>query len=262
VREILESADRQVTQPTVHEAQKYFDSFSRKDYATAIRKHYDRGQLRKLLAEMQRMLPALNQQVFRTTDPRRLGKIASDLGVMLHVDRFDGFEGRSLRGFYLDDTELLNRPSIWVNTANHPVGVAAAFWHEEGHHLTKQISDSDDHRVQYSFKSNHQNHLADASEIAADMVMVLACYPKAAAKTLFAGERHSGRRKKTSITWLALFISQNYGRPYFRNTKYDKENTRFGNSGRTRLPAADAASSGRNGRGQGQPYRLYRKRVS
>jgi hypothetical protein len=187
VREILKSADSQVTQPSVHDAQKYFDSFSRKNYATAIRKHYDRGQLRKMLAEMQHMLPALNQQVFRTTDPRRLEKIADDLGVMLHADRFDGLEGRSLRGFYLDDTELLNRPSIWVNTATHPVGVAAAFWHEVGHHLTKQILDSDDHRVHYAFKTNHQNHLSDASEIAADMVMVLACYPKAAAKTLFAG---------------------------------------------------------------------------
>src|ERR1700676_209737 len=189
IRDITKSAERNAAQASVRGAQKYFDSFSRQDYVAAIRKHYDRKQLQEILAEVRRILPALNRQVFRTMDPRRLGKIADELGVMLHADRFEGSEGRSLRGFYLDDTELLPRPAIWVNTATHPVGVAAAFWHEVGHHLTRRIFDAQHHQTSYFFKTNHQEHLTDASEIAADMVMVLACYPKAAATKLFAKDR-------------------------------------------------------------------------
>jgi hypothetical protein len=39
--------------------------------------------------------------------------------------------------------------------------------------------------MKFAFESNHKQHLADPSEILADMVMVLACYPKAAALRLF-----------------------------------------------------------------------------
>ena len=55
------------------------------------------------------------------------------------ADRFEGSAGHSLRGFYVDDKRILERPSIWVNVAREPVGVAAAFWHEVGHHLTRRI---------------------------------------------------------------------------------------------------------------------------
>jgi hypothetical protein len=192
IRDIIKFSQLGTARSSVRGAEKYFDSFSRQDYGAAIRKHYDRTQLREILAEVRRILPALNRQVFNTTDTSRLRKIASELGVMLHADRFEGTEGRSLRGFYLEDSELLARPSIWVNTATHPVGVAAAFWHEVGHHLTKPIFSSRRRRTSYPFETNHQKHLTDSSEIAADMVMVLACYPQAAAVKLFAKDGFPG----------------------------------------------------------------------
>jgi hypothetical protein len=213
VRDILRSAERNVAPLSVRDTQKYFDSFSQQNYGTAIRKHFDRGQMRQILAEVRRTLPALNRQVFRITNPRHLRKIANELGVMLHADRFDGPDGRSLRGFYLDDTELLGRPAIWVNTATHPVGVAAAFWHEVGHHLTKRIFDDCHHRTSYSFNTNHQARLTDASEIAADMVMVLACYPKTAATKLFTGDKVSADNTDQLLSRV---------RPYVRSvTKFD-----------------------------------------
>jgi hypothetical protein len=206
IRDILKSAECNGAEPSVRDAQKYFDSFSRQDYGAAIRKHYDRRQLREILAEVRRILPTLNRQVFRITDPLRLGKIADELGVMLHADRFEGSEGRSLRGFYLDDSELLARPAIWVNTATHPVGVAAAFWHEIGHHLTKRIFDSHRHLTSYSFETNHQKHLSDASEIVADMVMVLACYPKAAATKLFTKDRFPGQETDQLLSRVRPYV--------------------------------------------------------
>jgi hypothetical protein len=216
IRDILASAQSNAAQPSVRNAQKHFDSFARQDYGAAIRKFYDRDQLQEILAELRRELPALNRQVFRITDPRQLGKIADELGVKLHTDRFEGSEGRSLRGFYLDDSELLARPAIWVNTATHPVGVAAAFWHEVGHHLTKRIFDDQQHRTSYSFKTNHLEHLNDASEIVADMVMVLACYPKAAAARLFT----QGRPPAKDTDQLVSIV-----RPYVRSvTGFDFDN--------------------------------------
>ena len=226
IRDILISADGNVAQPGFRDARKYFDSFARQDYSAAIRKHYDRGELREILGEMRRALPALNRQVFRVTDPRRLGKIADDLGVRLHTDRFEGSEGRSLRGFYLDDTELPARPAIWVNIATHPVGVAAAFWHEVGHHLTREIFDDHHHRVSYSFKTNHLEHLNDASEIAADMVMVLACYPKAAAIRLFARGNFPIRDTDQLVSRVRPYVSSVTGFD-FDNPFSAKENLRY-----------------------------------
>ena len=182
---MLGHAQSDSAKATVRSAHKYFESLSGRDYATDIRKHFDRRQLRQILAHVRHALPTLNQQVFRTTNPRCLAKTASELGVVLRTDRFEGSDGYSLRGFYVHDKKVFDRPSIWVNTAREPVGVAAAFWHEVGHHLTRRILHERGRKMTLSFETNHKQHLADPAEILADMVMVLACYPKAAAVQLF-----------------------------------------------------------------------------
>jgi hypothetical protein len=184
VREMRRNAG-EFSEAKIRKAHKYFESLCLRDYPAAIRKHFDPVQLRAILAELRKALPTLNEQVFRTTDPRLLGRTAAELGAVLRVDRFEGSEGRSLRGFYLDDKKILERPSIWVNVAREPVGVAAAFWHEVGHHLTRPILAESRREMKFSFEASHKQHLADPAEILADMVMVLACYPKAAASRLF-----------------------------------------------------------------------------
>ncbi len=171
--------------PTLRSAKNYFRSFSRQDYATAVGKHFDRPQLLEILREMRTGLPTLNQEVFSITDPRRLASIATGLGAVLRTNAFEGSHGPSLRGFYVEDCGLLKQPLIWVNTATHPVGLAAAFWHEIGHHLTRRTFDHRAQPVSLLFSTNYQDHVTDPQEIAADMLMVLACYPKPAAKRLF-----------------------------------------------------------------------------
>jgi len=185
VQEILRHTPNDSAQATDRSAEKYFDFLSRRNYASEIRKHFDRPQLREILSEVLKALPTLNKHAFRTTDRSRLAKTATRLGVVLRTDRFEGSAGHSLRGFYVDDKRILERPSIWVNVAREPVGVAAAFWHEVGHHLTRRIFVERRHEMVLSFETNHRQHLADSAEILADMVMVLACYPKAAALRLF-----------------------------------------------------------------------------
>jgi hypothetical protein len=127
------------------------------------------------------------------------------MGVVLQATVFKGSNGRDLRGFYVPDRQFLRRPLICVNTANHPVAVAATFWHEVGHHLTTRLLwDSRTDPLNMSFASGYQDHLDDPREIAADIVMSMACYPKPAAERLFGGARRNflktdGQRLVSSV---------------------------------------------------------------
>jgi hypothetical protein len=91
-----------------------------------------------------------------------------------------------------DDPGISRRPLICVNTANHPVAVASAFWHELGHHLTNRTFDVS-HPLWLSFSSSYEDHLGNPLEIAADMVSALAVYPKPVARHLFGGFVKTGK---------------------------------------------------------------------
>ncbi len=190
IREILRSAKNDGAKPGVREAERHFRAASKLDYSSALRGQFSRQQLKEIFDEVRSVLPTINQQVFRIRDPRHLARVAADMGVVLQANPFEGSTGRALRGFYVDDGELLKRPLIGVNTAGHPVSVAAAFWHEIGHHLTNRLWGCHHEQLNLNFGMNYQEHLKDPREIGADMVMVLAAYPNAAARRLF-GERDS-----------------------------------------------------------------------
>jgi hypothetical protein len=192
ITEILSLAERRGTKPSLREAQQSLHSAVRRDYAVALRKQFDRQQLTEVVSELRTVLPTLNREVFRIKDPRRLGKIADSMGVLLKANVFKGSNGRELRGFYVPDRHFLKRPLICVNTANHPVAVAAAFWHEVGHHLTTRLLCGDRAgTLNMSYASRYEDHLDDPREIAADMVMGMACYPKPAAERLFGDPRRN-----------------------------------------------------------------------
>jgi hypothetical protein len=192
IREILESANRSPRKLTVSRVQEQFHRTSCQDYARQLRVLFDRRQMREVLADFRRALPTLNAEIFRIREIRRLAKVAAQLGVRFQAGRFEGEAGKSLRGFYIDDRSISKSPLICVNTANHPVAVASAFWHEMGHHLIDHAFDVS-HPTQLSFSSSYEDHLGNPMEIAADMVSVLAAYPKPAAQQLFGGFVNTGR---------------------------------------------------------------------
>ena len=186
IREILEPAGRGSRKPTVSSVEEQFEHASRQNYERKLRALFDRRQMKELLADYRSVLPALNAEIFRIRDLRRLAGVAAQLGVNLQAGRFEGEDGRRLRGFYVDDRSISRSPLICVNTANHPVAVASAFWHELGHHLTNRAYDAS-HQVQLTFSLSFEDHLENPLEIAADMVSTLAAYPKPAAQRLFRG---------------------------------------------------------------------------
>jgi hypothetical protein len=195
IREIVKCAQpRSAKSATQDDVEKSFRSLVRLDYAAALSEHFDRRQLGEILAEMRAVLPRLNREVFAILDPRRLAQIAAAMGAVLHTNAFESEEGQSLRGFYVHDDDLMNRPLIGLNTVNHPVAVAATFWHEIGHHLTRKIFGYSHEQLELTFNTNYESHLIDPRETAADMLMVLACYPQSAAKRIFGPPRSEVRQ--------------------------------------------------------------------
>jgi hypothetical protein len=187
IGDILKVAPGRGGIPGLRNAEERIRSAARLDYTAALKKHFDHRQLRKILAEVRRALPSLNYQVYRITEVGGLAKIAAELGVVLQAHAFRGADGTGLRGFYVNEAQVFKRPLIWVNTATHPTGVAAAFWHEIGHHLTNQMWGTEHHPVTLALGVDYRDNLADPKEVAADIVRVLAGYPKSTAQRLFGG---------------------------------------------------------------------------
>jgi len=211
IRDILRFSKSRTAEPSVRSAAKYFSALSRTDYAAALRNQFDRQQIHEIIAELHRPLPALNRWVFAQTDLRQLARMATRFGVVVRPQSFDGPEGSTLRGFYVNDSTLLKGPMLYVNTANHPVAVAATFWHELGHHLTHQIFGGRPERLNLSFAANYEDHLYSPQEIVADIVMVLGGYPRPAAERLFGGSQ--GAKANHDLDWL---VSK--ARPYVRSS--------------------------------------------
>jgi hypothetical protein len=179
-------AQSRIGTPGLRNAEEYCRSVVRLDYISAVKRHFDRPQLTQMLKEVRKTLPTLNREIYRVTELRRLSRIAAGLGVVLQAHALTGSDGAGFRGFYVNEAEVLKRPLIWVNTAAHPATVAAAFWHEIGHHLTNRLWGSR-RPIQMAFGTDYRDHMDDPKEIAADMVRVLGGYPQSIAKRLFGG---------------------------------------------------------------------------
>ena len=196
--EILSAAGVRDADPSTNRANKYFAELASLDYSALVPRLFDRLQIRALMGELKRRLPELNRRVFSETNLSRLNEAASRLGAELQPREFAGADGVSLRGFYINDATVSSRPLIVVNTANDPIAVAATFWHEVGHHLSQKIFGRKSNRPKLNFESNYQDHLNDREELLADLVMVLAAYPKSDARRIF-GKRPTQKSSDTPL---------------------------------------------------------------
>jgi hypothetical protein len=91
-----------------------------------------------------------------------------------------------LRGFFVDrDDERLKRPLICVNTAHHPIAVAATLFHEVGHLVASQVFDRHRQAVHLYLDADDLSHLNDMEELTADIVLSLVAYPAPIAREIF-----------------------------------------------------------------------------
>jgi hypothetical protein len=155
------------------------------NYGRQLSRQFSPQELRAGLKVMRLSLPSLNQAQFRTENLERLDQTARRLGARLVAKDFPGREGLGLLGFYVEGGWRFKQPIICVNCAHHPVAVAAAFWHEIGHHLTSRMVSGQHEPLNLSLKAEYYRHLAEPFELIADMLVCLAAYPKRAARRLF-----------------------------------------------------------------------------
>jgi hypothetical protein len=183
---------------------------ARHNYTPVLRKRLGAATLADIVRTAQGIMPRLN----RDHEPERIenwltatpsegletlfAQVTSRLDINFQGTPFTGPEGLALRGFFLDRDESLKRPLIYVNTAHHPVAVAASFFHEIGHLVASQVFNDRRRRVHLFIDADFLEHLADIEELAADIVLTLVAYPAPIARRIFAQPWNWGVLTKTT----------------------------------------------------------------
>jgi len=158
-----------------------------RDYGAALRSCLSRAEVREIVSEGKRQAwPQLNDDPVRVGSKREFAELASDLGAELRIANMSWPSGLALFGFYLGaDSGLDKRPLICLNGAHHPAAVATAFLHEAGHHITARLFSIRNETVQLSRLTGYEAHLCDPRELAADVLVSVAVYPRNMAAKLF-----------------------------------------------------------------------------
>ena len=141
------------------------------------------------------------------------------MGAEFRIANMSWPSGLALFGFYLGaDSGLEKRPLICLNGAHHPAAVATAFLHEAGHHITARLFSIRNDTVQLSRLTGYEAHLCDPRELAADVLVSVAVYPRDMAAKLFdaASARKiavsAGERIKSSApTKVVVETARRYG---------------------------------------------------
>lgn len=188
----------------------------RRDYGYHLRRTLGVERLRVMVSAARSIWPRLNQEPIPLMSDRRLRQISAALGLNLRAAPYTGRGGLGLRGFYVREMEpALKRPMIYLNTAHHPLAVLTTFGHEIGHHLNAEI---DNRKVaNFFFDLDYSTHLDDPAELAADVVVSLGGYPKAAARRIFPTGRNgddsvrAGRLPEEALYETQAHLARFYG---------------------------------------------------
>jgi len=158
----------------------------KQDYVRSLRRHLSYSDVRKLVAEFERIFPRFNARSVSMMTTRHFSTIAARLNFHLQAAQYGGLDGLALRGFYVTRTEgMLKRPLLFVNTAHHPLAVLASFLHELAHHFTNEVLDLRAEPVHFFFDADYAAHLSDPCELAADVMVSLAGYSAETARRIF-----------------------------------------------------------------------------
>jgi hypothetical protein len=173
-------------------------NLARRNYAPSLRKLLDQAEVEDIVSSAQSIFPDLN----RDHDPARIARwlkgngssglemlfsqVTNRRDVHFQGTPFTGPDGLAVRGFFVDrGAESLKRPLIYINTAHHPVAVAATLFHEVGHLVASEIFGPRPRAVHLFLDADYISHLNDAEELSADIVLCLAAYPAPIAKRIF-----------------------------------------------------------------------------
>ena len=163
---------------------------SQRDYAGSLRRRLTCKQIEELIERATDIWPHFNQKVLGPPSKEFFSRTADALQLHLKAARYTSL---ALYGFYVDRSESsLTKPLIFVNSAHHTLAIGSTFCHEVGHHFCTEIGKPKPNGIKFYFDSAYNEHLHDDGELAADVIVSLAGYPKTAAKAIFGGRRHKG----------------------------------------------------------------------
>ena len=188
VNEILAnaSADGALELSAWRKPEKAFHRLTQRDYVRDLRRNLSYRQLRTLLEAVDETLPRLNREPLDLMPIKQQAQLAAQLGLHFKAAPHTDSEGLALRGFYVNKLqEVLKRPLIYVNTAHPPVVVSTTFCHELGHHFAADILEPRHQKVHLFFDADYSEHLSDPAELAADVLVSLAGYPRPVASKIF-----------------------------------------------------------------------------
>lgn len=202
-------------------------SLARLDYRRALRKSLSREEVREIVRiARKKVWPQLNRRAVELISPKEFARRWSGLGVDFRMANWSWPAGLALVGVYIKKTRgVTDRPVICINTAHHPTMVGAAFDHEMGHHVTSQIFDRRGEPVHFLKYTGYAEHLDDPAELAADLLVTLAGYPRNEAQDLF--DSGNDRRMKPEQFNVRAFekamkyVMERYGLKF--NAKFSDE---------------------------------------
>jgi hypothetical protein len=154
------------------------------DYRTGLRDKLDFNEIRELVARATDVWPRFNQAAVGPLSDKFFSSAAGALQLHLKAAPYTSL---ALYGFYVDRSETaLKKPLIYVNSAHHTLAIGTAFCHEVGHHFCTEIAKPKAAQgVRFFFDAAYSEHLRDHGELAADVIVSLAGYPKPAARKVW-----------------------------------------------------------------------------
>jgi hypothetical protein len=170
-----------------HEIRRLFEP----DYSQSLRDKFGPGEVKDLVGLASSIWPNFNRNPMGPPSMRLFAETSELLRLHFSSAPYRRGGGFAVRGFYINKTpEALGKPLIYVNSAHHLVAIGTAFCHEVGHHLSADMfrdSSEDDKEVRLFFGAEYSAHVEDPVELAADVLVSLAAYPKPLAKQIFLG---------------------------------------------------------------------------
>ncbi len=166
------------------------DEITDRQYRRRLRNSFARSEVREILREARKAEPRLNHEAIRygsmTELFDRAASMSARLGADFQVAKLSWPSGLALWGFYLSrGSGLQKRPLICVNAAHHRTAAAMALGHEVGHHVIARLFGTHTHPRSPSLYTGFESHLDDPLELAADISVSLAMYPRNAALKFF-----------------------------------------------------------------------------
>jgi hypothetical protein len=184
------------------------------DYAASLRQRLSFAQVNELVHRATDVWPHFNRRVLGPPSAEFFSRAADALQLHLKTARYTSL---ALYGFYVDRSEsALAKPLIFVNSAHHDLAIGTTFCHEVGHHFCTELARPRRAGVRFYFDAAYNEHLRDEGELAADVIVSLAGYPKPAARAIFTrGLRREIARKghldQIVIDRIRTHLEQSYG---------------------------------------------------